>query len=1158
MMIGSGTNCRRVVVCLLLVLLPPTAVRAQSTLSGTVRCDTPLPPWNNFECRDGVMVVTAVEVASVDGMRHWQTFTSRDGEFTFQLAPGHYRLTVHQPLFPKVEKDITVAGRRTVIDLAVGMIHPEWRVSSSSGKYQNSTGLSLGFTFWDALTGKPAHVEVLVIAEDESGRTWQIQVPVTEEGPARVATLVALANLPPGRYRISVFAPPFYRHMYKRFAEPVELKERMYTFFPLILPPVVSETLTVDSRASTVNDDALSLKVSGPQLPEMFLANGRTLQSLQSLAPGTVVTDSIGNLAQFTAAGARRFGNQLSIDGMNGDLAVDLTGTGIGDTSQSLPALATSGSTQTLIPLGAVEGFSIRTTNATPELAKSSGAATSIVTRSGTDHLSGSVFLDVRPNGLAASDWFSDAGQAPRRQLQFWNAGASGGGPIVPRRLHYFATWEQQHIERPVQSVSQVPSVAAREALPSSVRPLLAAFPIPNGPDLGNGLAEFRNLFPARSDLSVLNVRVDGLMRRHHLFGTVNVGGSDGDGLDQLQTPATGYARTESTLTRTATIGLMSAAPSVAHDLRVNVSLHEGAISSGPAAFGNAQPLPIDLLAPARLNPYVNVTLFPGPNGQLVAGTLGPNQQRQIELADTLSIARGRHQWRIGLDYRHVRSASDGPSNQVLYRFGGVSDLLQGRVRQVAMQTVAASRAITQNFSVFAQDAFRVSDRLSLDYGVRYIVQPAPGSGNSLRPLMVRFETLPQVETLGAGIPAWNTSWANVAPQISLSYRLRAATGSETILRGGWGTAFDDLARPGSVPFGRSYPYVSTSVINTQAFPVAGDELTAPLAEPFTPADRGQYYSFPRNLKTPRTYEWHVGLDHTFRSGQRASLAYVGTAGRDLLYWTTFYAGNPTPTINAYSNDGRSDYNALLAEYVLRSTHGLSGQVTYAWSHSIDNDSGENLNGYVPTYLISPNENRGSSDFDRRHVLRATVSYEISAHRLPQPLKPWLDGWHFDLVGIFRSGAPISVTTFRTIGGGSYPLRPDVVPGALLWVPDGLSATGMSLNPSAFQTPSEARQGTLGRNALQASPLRQVNLAVSRRFRFNARVNAQLRIEAFNAFNIPNFGPPSATFPNSQFGRPYLTYAQSLGTGTLVGGGLTPLEQDGNPRSVQIGIRFGM
>jgi hypothetical protein len=126
-----------------------------------------------------------------------------------------------------------------------------------------------------------------------------------------------------------------------------------------------------------------------------------------------------------------------------------------------------------------------------------------------------------------------------------------------------------------------------------------------------------------------------------------------------------------------------------------------------------------------------------------------------------------------------------------------------------------------------------------------------------------------------------------------------------------------------------------------------------------------------------------------------------------------------------------------------------------------------------------------------------------------------------------------------------------------VWIADATSSTGERLNSAAFwETDELSRQGILGRNTLRSSPLRQIDLSVSRFVRVGER-QLTLRIDAFNVLNVANFGSPETDLRVTKaFGRPFQSYANALGTGTLTGGGLMPVQQVGGPRSIQLSLRF--
>jgi hypothetical protein len=924
-------------------------------------------------------------------------------------------------------------------------------------------------------------------------------------------------------------------------------------------------TVRTDGTSIALSDGAAGGRFSRRVLDAMPLSSGRTLQSMLAVVPGVVVTDSTGTLAQFTAGGQRRFANRLTIDGMSADLAVDLTSPGVGQASTgSLPAFSTTGSTQTLVPLAAIGEIEVRTTNAPAEHQRAPGAQTAIVTRAGGDRVSGSAFTDLRPSALAASDWFSNSGAAPRRRVSFWNAGASLGGPVPlgGHRLYYFASGERQHIDRPLTTTYEVPALSLRDDVVPSVRSLLDAFPQPNGAPTQDGLAKLTQEFPVESRLSAFSLRVDGnLSARHRLFTRINRGTSGGDELDTVQqTPRVSFTQKEAATTNTATAGITTVFASATNDLRVNVSTHEGSLSASPAGYGNADVLPLDLLLPpeARNDAWVRVQFSnsAGAGGFAVNGRGAAGRQQQLQVADTWTWLKGRHEWRVGVDFRRMTTSTDAAEYRYNYRFASDTEFQQGKIRFVTIERVLPSETRRDTTAIFAQDTLRLTPRLTLNYGLRYSIRPAPASVTDTHPLLLDFAALPEIQTLPEGSRLWKTSWTDLAPQVTGTYQLANAAGRETTLRAGWSLVFDEVTSPGANAFGAGAPYLSRRTLSNQTFPLTSEALSMPSPEPFSTADQAEYYAFDDGLRSPRTHQWQITLDQALGPIQRIGLAYVGAAARDLPYWHAYpVVANSPLRVHAFSHDGRSDYHALLAQYVRHLSRGLQASLSYTWSHAIDLDSGDTLLPLPPPSLVPPSSNRGSADFDRRHVLHATASYRVPGHRAPEWLRPIASDWQVEIVAMVRSGTPLTVTSSRSLGGSLYELRPDRVEGVPFWTPDPSNPTGESLNRPAFEAITESRQGTLGRNTLRSTPLRQIDLSLSRFVHVGER-RLTLRLDAFNVLNVPSFGPPRTSLNSSTFGRPLQSYADSLGRGTLTGGGLAPVQQAGGPRSIQLSLRF--
>jgi hypothetical protein len=961
-------------------------------------------------------------------------------------------------------------------------------------------------------------------------------------------------ELPAGDYKVEAALGPL------SYSGTIRVYPQEKTAFDVTLQARVgSESETV---VGTTSGDAIegSAAIGGTFSREainaLTLSNGRTLQSLQSLVPGIVFTDSTGTLATFTAAGQRRFANSLTVDGIAADLGVDLStrgSFGIGEGgSGALPSVSTLGGTQILVPLDAIEEIRIRTTDAPPDIARTPGAQTIIVTRAGGGRFSGTGFLDRRLPSLGANDWFSNASGGPQPRRAATRVGASAGGPVFPQRLTYFATWESQIVDRSQFAIIPTPSLTLRG---SAAREFLDAFPEPNGADLENGLAERVQIVPAKSMQSTLSIRTDATVTQlQRFFIRYNQGHSSGDWLGDTGAPALSFTNREATSLRTLTVGVNAFASSSGHELRANISMNRGTLTASAASYGDARPLPLDVLSPAGADAdaWSRVTLFPGPGGFLIAGRTGDSTQRQLQIADSWTVLLGRHEWRVGGDYRRVEGAADGAPDKYTYRFAGPTDLLAGRVRQLTLDHATPARALTQSWSVFAQDTLRLMPRVELSYGVRYAVAPAPRSLTGTQPLLFDIDALPQLQPLPSGASMWETSWHDLSPRVMGTYQMVAAAGHETSLHAGWSLTHDAIIPPGAAPIGGAYPFTWTKALPVSVFPVPAQTLaTAPPS--FEAATIAQAYALPKKFRTPKTHEWHVGLDHAIGRTQRLSVTYAGAAGRDLPYRYA-YSLNPTHRVNAFSNVGTSDYHALLGEYVRRSSRGLQMRLAYTWSHAIDLDSGESSLPNPPPANIAPRSNRASADFDRRHVLRASMSWPVRAPWAWLWVRRMLEDWRIELTGAIISGAPVTVIAARDLGFGRFDFRPDLINVADVWMSAEGSPTGRALNASAFLAPTD-RQGTLGRNTIIASPLRQVDFGLARTVHANDRIRAQLRIEVSNVLNVANFGPPRGDMLLTDFGKPRQTYAQALGTGTLTGGGLVPLEQTGGPRAIQVGVR---
>jgi hypothetical protein len=245
-----------------------------------------------------------------------------------------------------------------------------------------------------------------------------------------------------------------------------------------------------------------------------------------------------------------------------------------------------------------------------------------------------------------------------------------------------------------------------------------------------------------------------------------------------------------------------------------------------------------------------------------------------------------------------------------------------------------------------------------------------------------------------------------------------------------------------------------------------------------------------------------------------------------------------------YTNHGESEYQAMQAQVRSHVREELEVLASFTWAHSIDNVSRDS-----EQFLWQPDWpgsiDRGNSTFDVRRSFSAAFTAS------PRGWKGW------SLHGVFRarSGFPLTVTALNPQLPFGLESRPDLVGGRPVWIPDANSPGGQRLNPAAFAASSLAQPGNLGRNAIQGFGMSQLDLALEREFRVHERFAIEVRAEAFNLLNHPNFGNPDSFLSDPTFGRSVSMLNQFLGTGGP-SAGLVPAFQIGGPRSMQIGLRF--
>src|SRR5262249_12260044 len=121
----------------------------------------------------------------------------------------------------------------------------------------------------------------------------------------------------------------------------------------------------------------------------------------------------------------------------------------------------------------------------------------------------GSASEYFRHDALDATDWFANANGLPKPLMRQNDFGGTLGGPLIRNRTFFFASYEGLRLEQPQAKVITVPTVATRDQATPAVRQLLGVYPLPNGRDLGNGLAQFAASYSDPSQFDTTAVRID-------------------------------------------------------------------------------------------------------------------------------------------------------------------------------------------------------------------------------------------------------------------------------------------------------------------------------------------------------------------------------------------------------------------------------------------------------------------------------------------------------------------------------------------------------------------------------------------------------------------------------------------------------------------------
>lgn len=462
---------------------------------------------------------------------------------------------------------------------------------------------------------------------------------------------------------------------------------------------------------------------------------------------------------------------------------------------------------------------------------------------------------------------------------------------------------------------------------------------------------------------------------------------------------------------------------------------------------------------------------------------------------------------------------------------------------------------------VFAQDSWKVAPNLTMNYGIRWdFTTPVGETTNRLATFDVNdtengsglagvwllpkddvdlpHYPLPNGVEISNRDPVTLPDWTNFSPRLGVSYEVTPTM----VVNAGVGVTFDSWSGSeqsaqnarGAWPSGIDQGTGSTLNIAGVTSPVATSESPFPASEPpvlpTSPFPSGGGFVDTRD-KNSYSWQWNLQIQKQLGGSGVAKVAYVGSATSRVTLNVPFNISTvlgptqtlPFPQMSQFSelqSIGHSSYNAFQAQYSKRYAGGLSLITAFTWSKSINvgcNDFWEGCNIQDPYHMRT---NRSVTATDVPFVFTFSSVYELpfgkgKAWANSGPAAAALGGWQINGILSSRSGTAFSPgINFDNANANGGNERPTVTGGT-----QGPKTLAEWFNTNAYSVPNPYTYGNAGRNSLRGPGYNDVDFSIFRNFTFADRYTVQLRAEAFNVLNHPNFSNPDSTFEDPTFGQ---------------------------------------
>src|ERR1700756_204040 len=991
--------------------------------------------------------------------------------------------------------------------------------------------------------------------------------------------------LKPGRYSITVEKPGFHKLTQKSDV----LLGQTTTLNIKLEVGETSQSVEISENAPLLQTEDGNITSNVDLRTLQNIPNpGGDLSYIAQISPGvTMNTSNGGGYGNFTAFGLPATANLFTING--------------NDYNDPFLNLNNSGASNLLLGSNEVQEVAVVSNGYTGQYGRQAGAQVDYTTKSGGNAFHGDAVYYWNGSALNANDTFLNAGGQPRPFENNNQWAASLGGPIKKDKAFFFINTEGLRYTFGSSSQVFVPTQNLQNFILNTSLPANNPAAIPfyqqifnlynHAPGVANAqpvagdscgsldtvfsgpcLASYRVSVPNGNREWLLSGRVDyNFSDKDKIFGRVKFDRGNQPTYTDPINPAfniqSNQPQNEGQLNYTHVFS-----PQVVNNF-VGSVIHYSALFQSPNLSSALSTFPFILstndtsLTPLGSGSGSDPLFALFPQGRNVT---------QWQLVDDLSIERGKHTFKMGVNFRRDDvsdfTASEGSfpafQSSMLDLANGSADVIQQNFAIHNSQPLAF-----YSVGFYFQDEFKVNSKLKLTLALR----ADRNSGGACQSDCVSRGTVPfdqlshdptipfnQMVTSGISQILPDVERVVFQPRVGFAW---SPVGEKTVIRGGVGL-FSDLY-PGQIldQFTTNFPQVTAfslaglGSIDASSNPNSAAALVAQCNTAFqnnfnsggtaagflaaAPAGCAtpNLNDVVAQLKNPKYLEWNLMVQHELGKRTVVSVNYVGNHGYDELlenpYLNSFgFGGLPSSAPDSrvqnvlqLTNNGRSNYNGVTVAVKEQLTHGFSGQFSYTFSHTLDNVS----NGGIDPYSINDSLlnqispfsatslNYSNSDYDVRHSLNASYVWDLPVKFQNRALDTIAGGWTVSGTFFYRTGLPFSVVDGTTMGalqaGGTNLQNVTVLGQPISTVP--LTCGGASVNTPCFSESQFASGsavttfGTIPRNSFRGPGYFNTDLGLKKTFHFHERLAFTVGANAYNVLNHVNYANPISNLASS-------------------------------------------